>query len=105
MTRNENRSNTPTRMRDVSHTNPYTGETFTTVYERGPAVTDGGAVDSTDSSPAMTGGSDTMDDVDHTPPHGNDTNRVWNRGRTELTDHRHPGETGGNPAETGDVDE
>lgn len=54
MTRHEKRDDASNRMRNVSHTNPYTGETFTTVYERGPAVTDGGR---SDRNPAMTGGS------------------------------------------------
>ncbi|MFC7203598.1 hypothetical protein ACFQJC_08735 [Haloferax namakaokahaiae] len=84
MTRNSN--DTP--MRDVSHTNPYTGETFTTVYERGPAVTDGGQT----SSPEMTGGSETMDDVDHTPRNGEGAHSVWERGYEDV-------------GRTGDVDE
>ncbi|ELZ98913.1 hypothetical protein C440_01115 [Haloferax mucosum ATCC BAA-1512] len=94
MTRNETADDESNRMRNVNHTNPYTGETFTTVYERGPAVTDGGR---SDSQPAMTGGSETMKQVDHTPPYGDGTNDVWQRGHTEIT--------GRNRTDTGDVDE
>ncbi|RYJ13686.1 hypothetical protein ELS19_06720 [Halogeometricum borinquense] len=94
MTRDETRDDASNRMRNVSHTNPYTGETFTTVYERGPAVTDGGQ---SDSKPATTGGLEAMKNVDHTPPHGDETNRVWNRGRTAIT--------GRNRSVAGDVDE
>lgn len=68
------------RMRDISHTNPYTGETFTTVYERGPAATDGGGVSR--SPPEMTGGSETMEDIDHTPRNETSANDVWKRGKT-----------------------
>ncbi|KAB1194273.1 hypothetical protein GJR96_12845 [Haloferax sp. MBLA0076] len=93
MTRNETRDGTAERMGDISHTNPYTGETFTTVYERGPAATDGGEVAGT--TPEMTGGSETMEDVDHTPRNGADASEVWKRGRDD------------GPARTvsGDVDE
>ena len=62
-------------MREVSHTNPYTGETFSTVYQRGPAVADGGETRTeTDERP------EEMKDVDHTPPHGDSANDVWERG-------------------------
>jgi hypothetical protein len=67
-------------MRDISHTNPHTGETFTTVYERGPAATDGGQVAGNERE--MTGGSETMEDVDHTPRNGTGVNDVWKRGKT-----------------------
>ncbi|KAB1196276.1 MULTISPECIES: hypothetical protein [Haloferax] len=77
MTRDETRDET--RMRDISHTNPNTGETFTTVYERGPAVADGSG--ETAESPEMTGGSETMDDVDHTPRNKTGANEVWKRGK------------------------
>jgi hypothetical protein len=77
------------RMRDVSHTHPYTGETFSDVYRRGPAVTDGG-------EPAADGGTaadpaddaDRMRDVDHTPRDGDGARAVWERGqkRTDEDD-------------------
>jgi hypothetical protein len=68
-------------MQSVSHTHPYTGETFGTVYRRGPAVADGGESPSRrDTTPA-----DEMKDVDHTPPHGDGANDVWERG-SEHTD-------------------
>ncbi|POG54927.1 hypothetical protein [Haloferax marisrubri] len=76
------RDDTTDRMRDISHTNPYTGETFTTVYERGPAVTDGGRSDAT---PAATDSTETetMGDVDHTPRNGEGANQVWERGHDD----------------------
>ena len=37
-------------MGEISHTHPYTGETFGGVYRRGPAIADGG-----ESSPVRTG--------------------------------------------------
>ena len=73
-------------MADVSHTNPYTGETAGRLFSRGPAVAaDGGepepaandataADESTDTKP-------TMRDIDHTPPkEADDANRVFERG-------------------------
>ena len=78
MTGNETRDDD--RMKDISHTNPYTGETFTTVYERGPAVADGSG--EPDPSPEMTGGSETMKDIDHTPRNETGANDVWKRGKT-----------------------
>ena len=75
-------------MKDVSHTNPYTGETFSTVYTRGPAVADGGEAreraetddDENEDEPTE------MKDVDHTPPHGESANEVWERGNEEAPD-------------------
>ncbi|WP_411963427.1 hypothetical protein [Haloferax sp. YSMS24] len=80
MTGNETRDDDDERMRDISHTNPNTGETFTTVYERGPAATDGGGASR--SPPEMTGGSETMEDIDHTPRNETGANDVWKRGKT-----------------------
>ena len=72
-------------MKRVSHTHPHTGETFGTVYERGPAVTDGGRSDGDRAD--RDAGSETMRDVDHTPPHGDEgAADVWARGRTRITD-------------------
>ncbi|ELZ77843.1 hypothetical protein C454_15165 [Haloferax gibbonsii ATCC 33959] len=78
------RDDTTDRMRDISHTNPYTGETFTTVYERGPAVTDGGQSDATTAA-ADTDATETetMGDVDHTPRNGEGANQVWERGHDD----------------------
>ncbi|WP_129115880.1 hypothetical protein [Halegenticoccus tardaugens] len=67
-------------MKDVNHTNPYTGETFGAAFQRGPAVADGGAVD--DRADARSG--EAMRDVDHTPLNGESANRVWARGANEA---------------------
>ena len=67
-------------MTSVSHTHPHTGETFGTVYERGPATTDGGRTD-------RDAATETMRDVDHTPPHDDEgAADVWSRGETRITD-------------------
>jgi hypothetical protein len=71
-------------MKDVSHTNPYTGETFSTVYQRGPAVADGGETDAR--AETADGEPEEMKDVDHTPPHGESANDVWERGGEETPD-------------------
>jgi hypothetical protein len=79
-------------MADVSHTNPTTGETFGTVYRRGPAVTDGGAADArgTDADPASedeeTDEREPMREVDHTPRDGDGANEVWERGEEDVPD-------------------
>jgi hypothetical protein len=85
-------------MGDVNHTHPYTGETFGTAFRRGPTVaadggtandasgassdrrSDGGARDSASDERA------TMRTVDHTPPHGEGANRVWERGAEPAPD-------------------
>ena len=72
-------------MADVSHTNPYTGETAGQLFSRGPIVAaDGGEPASTDDTGrTATNSTRTMADVDHTPPHdADDANRVFERGRT-----------------------
>nr|WP_267625355.1 hypothetical protein [Halobium salinum] len=78
-------------MGEVSHTNPQTGETFTTVYTRGPAVADGGtapngrgtadggAVPERDDEEDA-GDGQRMKDVEHTAPNGDEPNEVWERG-------------------------
>ncbi|SER81672.1 hypothetical protein [Natrinema salaciae] len=72
-------------MGDVSHTNPYTGETAGRLFNRGPIVAaDGGTPDTTatdeDERPDSEG-KGTMRDVDHTPPkEADDANRVFERG-------------------------
>ncbi len=80
-------------MADVSHRNPYTGDTMGAVFRRGPAVADGGvadgsvpdAADAADSDAADAGAGDAaadataMRDIDHTP-RNDDVNAVWARG-------------------------
>ena len=82
-------------MADVSHTNPYTGETAGRLFSRGPSVAADGGEPVDDSSPAATDPDDgtasepteTMRDVDHTPPNGGDgANRVFERGRDHPVD-------------------
>jgi hypothetical protein len=75
-------------MAEISHTNPNTGETFGTVYRRGPAVADGsGDARGTDADPASEDeDTDRMRDVDHTPRDGDGANEVWERGDEERPD-------------------
>ncbi|OAQ54725.1 hypothetical protein HTG_03950 [Natrinema mahii] len=75
---------------EISHTNPYTGETAGRLFSRGPIVaTDGGTPDATEPTDAdeadeRTDANETMRDVDHTPPgDAADANRVFERGRTQ----------------------
>jgi len=72
-------------MREVSHTHPFTGETFGAVYRRGPALADGGSADRREGDEDCPEGVDPatgecLGDVDHTPPHGDTPNDVWERG-------------------------
>ncbi|RKD98028.1 hypothetical protein [Halopiger aswanensis] len=97
-------------MADVSHTNPYTGETTGRLFSRGPTVaadggertdgsrssserrSDGGRpadaeADETDDGTAERKRDTTMADVDHTPPHdAEDANRVFERGQRNPVD-------------------
>ena len=62
-------------METVSHTNPYTDESFgeTVVFRRGQTVVaDGGRREGTETQ--------TMKDVSHTPPTGDGAMRVFERG-------------------------
>ncbi len=88
-------------MGDVSHTNPYTGETAGRLFNRGSTVVadggepratrrtseDRGSSNAADSQPAATDpvdstASEQMKDVSHTPPNGaEDANEVFERGR------------------------
>ena len=83
-------------MADVSHTNPYTGETAGRLFSRGPTVVADGGTDEAeaDAERAATDSNgngrtadeptnaDTMADVDHTPlQDADDANRVFERGR------------------------
>jgi hypothetical protein len=90
---NENGSEESRTMADVDHTNPQTGETFSTVFHRGPAVADGGttperrATDEAAEAEAGAGNDDDrMQDVDHTAPNDADPNRVWERGGEPTAD-------------------
>ena len=68
-------------MDEVSHTNPYTGETVGQLFQRGPTVVaDGGRADAvTDEETNRT-----MSDVSHTPPNGSEgVNRVFERGAVD----------------------
>ena len=83
-----NRSKTGRTMKQVSHTHPFTGETFGSVYRRGPLLADGGQT-----VPVRTGEQTEpheeqprMRDIDHTPRHDAETNRVWYRGRPAEVD-------------------
>lgn len=83
MTDTTNTTDTPDRsMHNVSHTNPYTGETVGQLFSRGPTVvTDGGERAATDPDNV-----NTMEDVDHTPPHdADDANDVFERGSEHDT--------------------
>ena len=85
-------------MSDVNHTHPYTARgAINRPFERGPVVAaDGGernAVSRTSKGErsesfgrrpeAEPAGSATMEDVDHTPPHGEGANRVFQRGEED----------------------
>ncbi|MFC4989952.1 hypothetical protein [Saliphagus infecundisoli] len=67
-----------TRMRDVSHTSPYTGKSAGNLFARGrTVVADGGRDEGRDADEEPA----TMKDVSHTPPHdADDVNRVFERG-------------------------
>ncbi|USZ73445.1 hypothetical protein NGM15_00080 [Natronosalvus halobius] len=85
-------------MDDVSHTNPYTGESTGHLFSRGPIVAaDGGEAnavpddrvderdDRVSSDPADGGREDRMKDVSHTPPRdADDANAVFERGGSEV---------------------
>jgi len=66
-------------MKDVEHTHPHTNRAFgEVVFTDGEAVAaDGGEADAetTDSTDTQT-----MEDVSHTPPHGDGANRAFERG-------------------------
>ncbi|MFC4543299.1 hypothetical protein ACFO5R_15320 [Halosolutus amylolyticus] len=90
----EHEHDTTDTMGEVSHTNPYTGETAGRLFSRGPTVVaaDGGQPAATDpdgstaSEPTETA-TDRMADVDHTPPKdADDANRVFERGREHVED-------------------
>ncbi|MDF9744087.1 hypothetical protein [Natrinema salsiterrestre] len=79
MTANDNTDT----MADVSHTNPYTGETAGRLFNRGPIVAaDGGEPEATAADENESTDTDgKMRDVDHTPPkEADDANRVFERG-------------------------
>ena len=72
-------------MNEISHANPYTGETLGQVFSRGPIVAaDGGHDPSRSQATDDSRTNRTMKDVSHTPPHdADDANRVFERGRVE----------------------
>jgi hypothetical protein len=80
-----NRTDKPT-MRDASHTNPYTDESFgeTVAYSRGRvAVVDGGEATTADADEAEAekAAEETIGDVDHTPQRdAPDASGVYQRG-------------------------
>jgi hypothetical protein len=72
-------------MKDISHTNPYTGESFgeqVQVFDRGTTVAaDGGEPGADGPTDTTRTDAQTMKDVDHTPPNESDgVNRVYERG-------------------------
>lgn len=74
-------------MGEISHANPYTGETVGKLFNRGPIVAaDGGKPNATpdaDDEDAKR----TMKHVSHTPPNDSeDANRVFERGRVRSGD-------------------
>lgn len=71
-------------MGDVSHTHPYTGETFGGIYRRGPAIADGGERPSATASAGEQ--TQTMRDVNHVAPDGEGVARVWKRGAPEESE-------------------
>jgi hypothetical protein len=77
-----------TRLKDISHTNPYTGESFgaTTTYRRGPTVAADGGRDpdregpDAESEPEAETDGETLRDIDHEPPDGEGTQATYERG-------------------------
>ncbi|GAB3029050.1 hypothetical protein [Natronobiforma cellulositropha] len=68
-------------MKDVSHTNPYTGESAGHLFSRGPVVAADGGHEEADGTRQT---EQTMKDVSHTPPYGSsEANRVFERGGRE----------------------
>jgi hypothetical protein len=75
-------------MREISHTNPYTGEVAGRLLSRGPTVVADGGERPSERQPAATDSTDRsgtdrqMKNVSHTPPNGTeDANDVFERGR------------------------
>ena len=76
MTMEEMTDETRGTLKEMSHTAPYTDEAFgdAMVYHRGPVVAaDGGSTNGENSRKQLV-------DVEHTPPHGESVNRVYERG-------------------------
>jgi len=71
------------RLREVSHTNPYTNESMGSVFEHGvTVVADGGrrdAVDAAAEQDGADGSSDGMKQVSHEAPTGGHGNRMFER--------------------------
>ncbi|MFC4245618.1 hypothetical protein ACFOZ7_01130 [Natribaculum luteum] len=76
-------------MGEISHANPYTGETLGQVFSRGPIVAaDGGRANAVDAGDETEARSErTMRHVSHTPPDGSEgANRVFERGRVHVSE-------------------
>ena len=73
-------------MSEISHTHPKTGDTFGSVYRRGPVAADGGEDVAEDKSTVSDVETSTMRDVDHRST-GGTVERIWDRGtdRTAQT--------------------
>ena len=66
------------RMREVSHTHPDHDTTDWHYFHRGPTVAaDGGRRETEDGREERDIDRETMEDVSHTPPHGDGADRVW----------------------------
>lgn len=74
-------------LKGMSHTNPYTENSFgdAMVFHRGLIAADGGEAprregsrNGSESDPDRDGAR--LGDIDHTPPHGESVNRVYERG-------------------------
>ncbi|SIQ87868.1 hypothetical protein SAMN05421858_0674 [Haladaptatus litoreus] len=91
------RTENPKSMANVSHVHPYADQgAMTRVFNRGPVATDGGKVAESDDSQEATDAdeddeneSETMSDVEHTPPKGaGDADSVFERGYEKQDEDR-----------------
>ncbi|WP_224336188.1 hypothetical protein [Haloprofundus halobius] len=109
--RNQDTNDEKRTMADVSHTHPHTTETFGAVFQRGPAMADGGELSGAKRASLdrrANGGEreqrerergSTMRDVDHTPRHGEDVSEVWARGGNERQTVRDARRSAGEPVD------
>ena len=77
-------SNDDQTMSETDHTHPHTGDTFGSVYRRGPVAADGGVDGAEDRSTVGDVDGPTMRDVDHTSTDGS-VDRIWDRGTDRTT--------------------
>ncbi len=88
----QNRPKARATMGEISHANPYTGETSGQLFNRGPIViADGGEANSVEPGEqpvnADEPATETMKSVSHTPPHNaDDANAVFERGGSERAE-------------------